>query len=130
MRCPTVLSPQGPASKRPKLALVPLTPRSRPSHGREAAPSQPLRTWDAVCYITWMSTFFTIGHSTRPLAVFADLLQAAKAELVADVRTVPRSARAQGACDRLVCRRECAAMIAVRHLQLRPYPRVRFQSWH
>jgi len=44
-----------------------------------------------VVYITWMSTFFTIGHSTRPLAVFADLLQAAKAEFVADVRTVPRS---------------------------------------
>jgi uncharacterized protein (DUF488 family) len=38
-----------------------------------------------------MSTFFTIGHSTRPLALFAELLQAAKVELVADVRTVPRS---------------------------------------
>jgi uncharacterized protein (DUF488 family) len=38
-----------------------------------------------------MSTFFTIGHSTRPLAAFAKLLQAAKVELVADVRTVPRS---------------------------------------
>jgi uncharacterized protein (DUF488 family) len=38
-----------------------------------------------------MSTFFTIGHSTRPVATLADLLQAAKVELVADVRTVPRS---------------------------------------
>lgn len=38
-----------------------------------------------------MSTFFTIGHSTRPLAAFVELLQAAKIELVADVRTVPRS---------------------------------------
>jgi uncharacterized protein (DUF488 family) len=38
-----------------------------------------------------MSTFFTIGHSTRPLAAFAELLQAAKVQLVADVRTVPRS---------------------------------------
>jgi uncharacterized protein (DUF488 family) len=38
-----------------------------------------------------MSTFFTIGHSTRPLATLAILLQTAKVELVADVRTVPRS---------------------------------------
>ena len=38
-----------------------------------------------------MSTFYTIGHSTRPLAAFVELLQAAKVELVADVRTVPRS---------------------------------------
>jgi uncharacterized protein (DUF488 family) len=38
-----------------------------------------------------MSTFFTIGHSTRPLPALADLLQAAKVEIVADVRTVPRS---------------------------------------
>ena len=38
-----------------------------------------------------MSTFFTIGHSTRPLAAFAALLQSAKVEFVADVRTVPRS---------------------------------------
>jgi uncharacterized protein (DUF488 family) len=38
-----------------------------------------------------MSTFFTIGHSTRPFAALIDLLQAAEVELVADVRTVPRS---------------------------------------
>lgn len=38
-----------------------------------------------------MSAFFTIGHSTRPLATFVELLRAAKVELVADVRTVPRS---------------------------------------
>jgi uncharacterized protein (DUF488 family) len=38
-----------------------------------------------------MSIFFTIGHSTRPLADFAQLLQTAKVDLVADVRTVPRS---------------------------------------
>jgi uncharacterized protein (DUF488 family) len=38
-----------------------------------------------------MSTFFTIGHATRPLDAFVDLLQAAKVELVADVRTMPRS---------------------------------------
>jgi uncharacterized protein (DUF488 family) len=36
-------------------------------------------------------TFFTIGHSTRPLADFVALLQAVQVELVVDVRTVPRS---------------------------------------
>lgn len=35
--------------------------------------------------------FFTIGHSTRPIAAFADLLQTAEVCLLADVRTVPRS---------------------------------------
>jgi uncharacterized protein (DUF488 family) len=45
----------------------------------------------SLLYINGMSTFFTIGHSTRPLAAFGELLQAAKVELVADVRTVPRS---------------------------------------
>jgi uncharacterized protein (DUF488 family) len=35
--------------------------------------------------------FFTIGHSTRPVSEFVDLLKAAQIDLVADVRTVPRS---------------------------------------
>ena len=35
--------------------------------------------------------FFTIGHSTRPVSEFVDLLKAAQVELVVDVRTVPRS---------------------------------------
>jgi uncharacterized protein (DUF488 family) len=35
--------------------------------------------------------FFTIGHSTRALGAFADLLRDADIRLVADVRTVPRS---------------------------------------
>jgi uncharacterized protein (DUF488 family) len=35
--------------------------------------------------------FCTIGHSTRPLAEFVDLLENAGVEAVADVRTVPRS---------------------------------------
>jgi uncharacterized protein (DUF488 family) len=35
--------------------------------------------------------FFTIGHSTRPLAEFVDLLGGAQVRLVADVRTIPRS---------------------------------------
>ncbi len=37
------------------------------------------------------STFFTIGHSTRPLDEFVDLRRASNVQLVADVRTVPRS---------------------------------------
>ncbi|HET9715994.1 MAG TPA: DUF488 domain-containing protein [Pseudolabrys sp.] len=35
--------------------------------------------------------FFTIGHSTRPLAKFLELLREAEITLVVDVRTVPRS---------------------------------------
>jgi len=35
--------------------------------------------------------FFTIGHSTRPITVFVDLLKEADVHLVVDVRTVPRS---------------------------------------
>jgi uncharacterized protein (DUF488 family) len=35
--------------------------------------------------------FFTIGHSTRPIEEFVDLLAAAEVAMVVDVRTVPRS---------------------------------------
>jgi uncharacterized protein (DUF488 family) len=35
--------------------------------------------------------FFTIGHSTRPLSEFIDLLAASEVGLVVDVRTIPRS---------------------------------------
>ena len=35
--------------------------------------------------------FHTIGHATRPIGEFVDLLQNAQVTLVADVRTVPRS---------------------------------------
>jgi len=35
--------------------------------------------------------FFTIGHSTRPIAAFVDLLKEANVGIVVDVRTVPRS---------------------------------------
>lgn len=38
-----------------------------------------------------MTTFFTIGHSTRPIESFAQLLREAGCTLVVDVRTVPRS---------------------------------------
>jgi uncharacterized protein (DUF488 family) len=36
-------------------------------------------------------SFFTIGHSTRPIGEFVDLLVASKIGLVVDVRTIPRS---------------------------------------
>ena len=35
--------------------------------------------------------FFTIGHSTRPIAEFVDLLRSAEIRLLADVRKMPRS---------------------------------------
>ena len=36
-------------------------------------------------------SFYTIGHGTRPIGEFIDLLQSVKVTLVADVRTMPRS---------------------------------------
>jgi uncharacterized protein (DUF488 family) len=38
-----------------------------------------------------MPPFFTIGHSTRTVPEFVELLRSAEVRLVADVRTVPRS---------------------------------------
>ncbi len=35
--------------------------------------------------------FFTIGHSTRSIVEFVELLRTADVRLVADVRTIPRS---------------------------------------
>jgi uncharacterized protein (DUF488 family) len=35
--------------------------------------------------------FFTIGHSTRSIDEFVDLLSKAEVRLVVDVRTIPRS---------------------------------------
>ncbi len=35
--------------------------------------------------------FYTIGHATRPIAEFIELLNAAEVQLVVDVRTAPRS---------------------------------------
>ena len=41
---------------------------------------------------TWpTTTIYTIGHSTRPIAEFIDLLHEAGADCVVDVRSVPRS---------------------------------------
>src|SRR4051812_32472338 len=38
-----------------------------------------------------MHPFYTIGHSTRSIVEFKDLLRSVQVTLVADVRTVPRS---------------------------------------
>jgi uncharacterized protein (DUF488 family) len=38
-----------------------------------------------------IATIFTIGHSTRPLPEFAEMLQANGIEILVDVRTIPRS---------------------------------------
>ena len=35
--------------------------------------------------------FFTIGHSTRPINEFVDLLNLTKVRLIVDVRTIPQS---------------------------------------
>ncbi|HEX7231743.1 MAG TPA: DUF488 family protein, partial [Candidatus Binatia bacterium] len=35
--------------------------------------------------------FFTIGHSTRSMVEFVDLLRPQEIKLVVDVRTIPRS---------------------------------------
>jgi uncharacterized protein (DUF488 family) len=46
--------------------------------------------------------FFTIGHSTRPIDVFVELLQSQSIDLVVDVRTIQRSrANPQYNSDRL-----------------------------
>ena len=37
--------------------------------------------------------FFTIGHSSRTLEEFVELLKAARVDLVVDVRKLPGSAR-------------------------------------
>lgn len=39
----------------------------------------------------YRSAFYTIGHSTRPISEFIELLRGSKIEVVADVRSVPRS---------------------------------------
>jgi uncharacterized protein (DUF488 family) len=38
-----------------------------------------------------MTNFFTIGHSTRSIPEFVELLRPAEVQLVVDVRTIPRS---------------------------------------
>lgn len=38
-----------------------------------------------------MAPYFTIGHSTRPITEFLDILHSANVDLVIDVRSIPRS---------------------------------------
>jgi uncharacterized protein (DUF488 family) len=40
---------------------------------------------------TTTNTFFTVGHSTRTLDEFVDLLRESRIDLVVDVRSIPRS---------------------------------------
>jgi uncharacterized protein (DUF488 family) len=40
-----------------------------------------------------MPTLYTIGHSTRPLAVFIEILQAYNITHLIDIRTIPKSRR-------------------------------------
>jgi Protein of unknown function, DUF488 len=41
--------------------------------------------------VAHMHPFYTIGHSTRSIVEFMDMLRSVQVTLVADVRTVPRS---------------------------------------
>ena len=60
--------------------------------------------------------FFTIGHSTRPLAGFIELLNEARVRLVVDVRTAPRS-RTNPQFDREVLAASLAAFgLEYRHI--------------
>jgi hypothetical protein len=43
------------------------------------------------CATLMAHPFFTIGHSTRPVTEFIDLLKEAQIVLLVDVRSVPRS---------------------------------------
>jgi len=56
-----------------------------------------------------MHPFYTIGHSTRPIDEFVDLLRAADVAFVVDVRTVPRS-RTNPQYDRRVLPETLAAL--------------------
>src|ERR1700730_7981445 len=48
---------------------------------------------DCHALVRWSqaNSFFTIGHSTRTIVEFADLLQESGVNLVVDVRSIPRS---------------------------------------
>src|SRR5215469_15829366 len=65
---------------------------------------------------TVMSPIFTIGHSTRPIPDFVELLRQVSVDLLVDVRSVPRSrANPQFNADTLP-HSLAAAGIAYRHL--------------
>lgn len=73
-------------------------------------------------------TIYTIGHSTRPLNVFIDLLKESGITLMVDIRTVPRSARnPQYNIDSLPESLKSAAGVKYRHMAglggfRRPHP--------
>lgn len=43
--------------------------------------------------VAGLPPIYTVGHSTRPLPEFVDLLRAGQVELVVDIRSVPKSRR-------------------------------------
>jgi uncharacterized protein (DUF488 family) len=59
----------------------------------ESSPAEPARDRSQVRrrYGGVSEPFFTIGHSTRTIAQFVDLLRAGGVGMVVDIRTVPRS---------------------------------------
>jgi uncharacterized protein (DUF488 family) len=60
--------------------------------------------------------FFTIGHSTRSIAEFVDLLQVSQVEVVVDVRRIPQSrTNPQFNYDTL---RDALAMVEIGYVQL------------
>jgi uncharacterized protein (DUF488 family) len=61
-------------------------------------------------------TIYTIGHSTRPLAVFVDLLRAHGITKLADVRTVPKSRRHPHFAADALARSLREAGVAYRHM--------------
>jgi hypothetical protein len=68
----------------------------RSSVMREVTRSEEMkRVRKALRWAPWVSAmknpFFTIGHSTRTVSEFVDLLRPQEVKLVVDVRTVPRS---------------------------------------
>jgi uncharacterized protein (DUF488 family) len=58
----------------------------RPAPSKRAAPPPAKPAWPP-------GTVFTVGHSTRSLEAFVDLLRAYGVERVEDIRSVPRSRR-------------------------------------
>jgi len=53
--------------------------------------SKPCRIASRFALMAELPPIFTIGHSTRSIAAFVDLLRRADVGLVADIRSVPRS---------------------------------------
>ena len=64
-----------------------------------------------------MTTIFAIGHSTRPLDKFIEILQAHGITLLADIRTIPRSQHNPQFNEESLAHELPKAMIQYRHLK-------------